>query len=112
MLRAHRISWTLENGPIPTGMHVCHKCDNRRCVRPDHLFLGTDSDNMRDAASKGRVCTIGKSRLTQCKRGHAFNESNTYVDRKGHRRCRKCACEHQARLRVAAKRKAQTNEAA
>jgi hypothetical protein len=53
--RAHRISWELTYGSIPTGMYVCHTCDNRKCVRPDHLFLGTQLDNLRDSKSKGRT---------------------------------------------------------
>lgn len=52
--RAHRMSWTLTNGEIPEGMHVLHKCDNPRCVKPDHLFIGNRSDNMQDSANKGR----------------------------------------------------------
>lgn len=50
----HRHAWQLVNGPIPCGMSVLHRCDNRPCIRPDHLFLGTKSDNMRDMVSKGR----------------------------------------------------------
>lgn len=52
--RAHRCSWMLCQGRIPTGQQVLHRCDNPRCVRPDHLFLGTLRDNVNDMLSKGR----------------------------------------------------------
>lgn len=52
---AHRAAWRLFRGEIPEGIHVCHRCDNRRCANPDHLFLGTRSDNMRDCSTKGRI---------------------------------------------------------
>lgn len=54
---AHRVAWILTYGPIPAGdrKHVCHRCDVPRCCNPVHLFLGTHTDNMRDAAAKGRL---------------------------------------------------------
>lgn len=54
-VRAHRAAWEVENGPIPDGMLVLHKCDTRGCIRPDHLWLGTNDENMADMAAKGRA---------------------------------------------------------
>lgn len=52
--RSNRISWRLTRGAIPIGLFVCHKCDNPLCARPDHLFLGTQDENMKDMTSKQR----------------------------------------------------------
>lgn len=54
-IAAHRLSWMLHNGAIPERLWVLHRCDNPRCVRPDHLFLGTSDDNVADMHAKGRA---------------------------------------------------------
>jgi hypothetical protein len=51
---AHRVAWEMKNGPIPLGVCVLHRCDNRPCLNPDHLFLGTQTENVRDMDEKGR----------------------------------------------------------
>lgn len=59
-LWVHRVSWELQNGPVPDGLQVLHRCDNPPCVRPSHLFLGTQVDNIRDMWAKGRARPRGK----------------------------------------------------
>jgi hypothetical protein len=54
MQRAHRIAWELTNGPLIKSQHLCHTCDNRKCVNPSHLFVGDAKLNMQDCISKGR----------------------------------------------------------
>lgn len=67
---AHRAAWEFWRGPIPAGMIVCHRCDNRRCINPDHLFIGTTQDNVDDKMAKGRFRPCrgersGTSKLTE-----------------------------------------------
>lgn len=72
---AHRIAWEMHNGPIPDGACVCHRCDQPLCIRPDHLFLGTHTENMRDAAAKGRTHRQRKPRIPDTTRDAVRRES-------------------------------------
>jgi hypothetical protein len=67
-LYAHRVAWELENGPISDGLHCCHHCDNPGCVNVEHIYLGTDADNMADRDAKGRQAkgsAHGNAKLTE-----------------------------------------------
>lgn len=87
-LKAHRVSWLLATGVFPErDIFVCHKCDVRNCVNPEHLFLGTHSDNMVDSVNKKRH---RNSRKTHCKSGHILNEENTYIENDYIRHCKVC----------------------
>ena len=70
LVYVHRVSWELDKGPIPEGMKVLHRCDNPLCVRPSHLFLGTQAENVADMFSKGRGVRAfgersGRAKLTE-----------------------------------------------
>ncbi len=65
--KAHRWAWATTRGPIPDGMHVLHKCDVPACVNPDHLFLGTNLDNIADRNAKGRTARGERHRAAKLK---------------------------------------------
>lgn len=65
--QAHRVSYIVHCGPIPDGMRVLHKCDTPACVNPDHLFLGTQNDNVQDAKVKGRMRGLKGDRSPKAK---------------------------------------------
>jgi len=88
--RAHRFIYEYFNGPIPEVMLVCHSCDMPGCVNPNHLWLGTVSDNAMDSVNKKRH---GMAKKTHCPRGHEYTPNNTYVRSNRAspaRECRKC----------------------
>jgi hypothetical protein len=69
IVRTHRYSYLMHIGEIPQSFEVCHTCDVRACVNPEHLWVGTKSDNMKDMFAKGRNGLSSRPR-THCKRGH------------------------------------------
>jgi hypothetical protein len=86
-LAAHRVSYGAFVGD-PGELHVLHRCDTPLCINPSHLFLGTNADNQRDKALKGRTA---QSKLTHCVRGHALSGDNVRIY--GRKRvCLACAC--------------------
>lgn len=85
---AYRLSYFLYRGEIPDGLEVDHICRMRCCINPWHLRLVTHAENTRRGIYP--KSTHRNGRKTHCKRGHEFNENNTYIDNRGNRQCRIC----------------------
>ncbi len=99
---AHRASYSEFIGPIPSKLLVLHKCDNRRCINPEHLFIGTAKENTLDMVKKGR------NRWTQlkdaCLRGHKMTGSNVYYNERSKKRaCKACRAHHEKKHRESKK---------
>lgn len=101
--QAHCVAWELANRrPFPEGRYGCHRCDNPKCCRPDHIFPGTNAENQVDAIKKGRRTRFVNQNtgLETCGKGHPFTPENTYrYGRQQWRRCRQCHRERDRRWR-------------
>lgn len=107
MYLAHRVAWTLENGPIPPGMVLDHVvCRNKACVNPSHLRVCTQRDNVMAPDGGTRMLAEAQSAKTHCPAGHAYTAENTYMyppDKthpNGSRECRTCRRERDRAYRL------------
>lgn len=101
-IRSHRVSYFIKNGEFNDKLFVCHKCDNPKCVNPEHLFLGTSKDNMRDMIKKGRSRSGINSIIKMvCPKGHPYSGDNLQITKRSNgqriRVCKICQRESHAR---------------
>lgn len=90
---AHRFSYELYKGAIPPGLFVLHRCDNRLCVNPNHLYVGTHKDNVIDALMRDRYNPHNRVK-TVCFKGHPLSGDNLYIiPSSGTRQCKICRLE-------------------
>jgi len=85
---AHRVAWELYRGPISEGLQANHKCDVRFCVNPNHLYLGTQAENLEDCITRGRMRKHAPP--SRCPRGHEYTPENSYRTQNSGLRCRIC----------------------
>lgn len=96
----HRVSYTLLVGPIPMNLTIDHLCRTRCCLNPDHLEVVTLEENVRRGWKANRDRPSREREKVCCPRGHLYSEENTYLDKRGWRKCRTCIRERQARRRL------------
>jgi hypothetical protein len=97
---AHRVSYILYKTEIPKGSCVLHKCDQPSCCNPNHLFIGSQADNVKDMIKKGRSKSgIFNSKKTHCPKGHEYTPDNIYSNgiKRSQRLCATC-CKLRAKI--------------